>query len=45
MLVPKSELIQTERKVYINISAPYTNISEAEIYIEKNDFRFLAQLV
>jgi hypothetical protein len=42
MLTPKFELTQTEMKVCITVFAPYTNISETEIYIEKNDFRFFS---
>jgi hypothetical protein len=42
MLTPKFELTQTETKVCITIFAPYTNISETEIYIEKHDFRFFS---
>jgi hypothetical protein len=42
MLTPKFELTQTETKVCITIFAPYTNISETEIYIENNDFRFFS---
>lgn len=42
MLTPKFELTQTETKVCITIYAPYTNISETDIYIEKNDFRFVS---
>ncbi|PNF43936.1 hypothetical protein B7P43_G02786 [Cryptotermes secundus] len=42
MLTPKFELTQTETKVCITVFAPYTNISETEIYIEKNDFRFFS---
>jgi hypothetical protein len=42
MLTPKFELTQTETKVCIIIFAPYTNISETEIYVEKNDFRFFS---
>jgi len=42
MLTPKFELTQTETKVCIIVFAPYTNISETEIYVEKNDFRFFS---
>lgn len=42
MLTPKFQLTQTETKVCITVFAPYTNISETEIYIEKNDFRFFS---
>jgi hypothetical protein len=42
MLTPKFELTQTETKVCITVYAPYTNISETEIYIEKKDFRFFS---
>jgi len=42
MLTPKFELTQTETKVCIIVIAPYTNISETEIYVEKNDFRFFS---
>lgn len=42
MLTPKFELTQTETKVCITVYAPYTNISETEIYVEKNDFRFFS---
>lgn len=42
MLTPKFELTQTETKVCITIYAPYTDISETDIYIEKNDFRFVS---
>jgi hypothetical protein len=42
MLTPKFELTQTETKVCVIVFAPYTNISETEIYVEKNDFRFFS---
>jgi protein SHQ1 len=42
MLTPKFELTQTETKVCIIVFAPYTNVSETEVYVEKNDFRFFS---
>ncbi|XP_075229566.1 protein SHQ1 homolog [Lycorma delicatula] len=40
MLTPFFELTQTDDKLFISIHAPYSNISNAEIYVDKDDFRF-----
>ncbi|XP_078050419.1 protein SHQ1 homolog isoform X2 [Augochlora pura] len=40
MLTPRFEISQTDTEVSIIIYAPYANIKDTEVYVEKTDFRF-----
>ncbi|XP_077287096.1 protein SHQ1 homolog [Arctopsyche grandis] len=40
MLVPKFKLDQTDQTVTVKIHSPYSNIEDAEVYVEKNEFIF-----
>ncbi|XP_008560549.1 protein SHQ1 homolog [Microplitis demolitor] len=42
MLTPRFELSQDESELIINIYAPYANIKDTEVYVEKTDFRFFS---
>ena len=43
MLIPRCELMQTDAKVNITIYAPYANVADSEIYVDKDDFRFFSK--
>ncbi|CAD6208199.1 GSCOCG00010451001-RA-CDS [Cotesia congregata] len=42
MLTPRFELTQDDKELTINIYAPYANIKDTEVYVEKTDFRFFS---
>ena len=40
MITPRFKLSQDENAVFITIHAPFSHISDAEIYMDRQDFRF-----